>query len=263
MKSIDTLISQFTKIGLSQKSALLYARLLELGGAYPSRLAEITQINRSTVYKILTDLSIKGLVNEIQKGKKLYYQVERPSKLLRYAQYQVDNANDIYDNVKRIYPEIQGLYSLLPDKPKVLYFEGVDGIMSVYDDHISQGKKYEMLWFTNTKDIIRFFPKNYFKKYRQAKEKIGITTRGILPDDEYSKKQLKEAYADVSNKIKPVVRTIPKEKFLFKGEITIYGDNKISITDVEEDHMMGLIIENNRLHQMMRMVFELAWKGAV
>lgn len=119
-----------------------------------------------------------------------------------------------------------------------------------------------MLGFAHSAEIIKFLPGEYFKRYRLAKAKLGITTRGILPDDEHSRKLHKEIYADVAARVRPVFRLIPKEQFPFKGEITIYGSDKVSIADLEKDHLVGLIIENARFHQMMRMIFELSWKGA-
>ena len=71
----EAITRHLEKIGLNDKSALIYSTLLTMGGAYPSALADATRINRSTVYKILLDLSIKGLVTEIERSKKLYYQI--------------------------------------------------------------------------------------------------------------------------------------------------------------------------------------------
>src|ERR1035437_9501454 len=121
----NNLPSTFEKIGLSQKEALVYSTLIELGGAYPSKIAEGTKLNRSTVYKILLDLSVKGLVSEIKKKNKIYYQTEKPSKLLRYAKGQVTLANDHLETVQKLIPDLEGMYSLFSNKPKISYFEGI------------------------------------------------------------------------------------------------------------------------------------------
>ena len=85
-----TLLKKLEKVGLSDKESLIYASLLELGGAYPSKIAEYTGLNRSTVYMILLQMSVKGIVNEIEKKNKQFYQIEKPSKLvylLRFAHF--------------------------------------------------------------------------------------------------------------------------------------------------------------------------------
>ncbi len=247
--------------GLNDKAAAIYTFLLETGGAYPSRIASETRINRSTVYKVLTDLSIKGLVNEIEKGKKLYYQIDRPSKLLRYTQTQATAANDRYERMKDLYPEIEGLFQMLPTKPKVLYFEGIDGVMSVYDDHIAGKKSYEMVGFADTERIQEFLPATYFKKYRQEKQRLKITTRGILPEGEGYNDYATKTYKDVRDEVRPALKFIPREKFPFRGEITIYGDSKVSVINLEGTQPSAIIIEDQSYHKMMRSIFELAWSG--
>ena len=256
------LIKKIQKMGLPEKSAKIYACLLELGGAHPSRISEITKINRSTTYKILLELSIKGLVNEIEKGKKLYYQITKPSQLLRYTKSQVIIANEMHEYARDSYPEIEKIYMNLPNKPKITYFEGVEEVMRVYEDHIDTTQPYEMMCFASSTEIYNFLPVTYFKKYRQAKEKIGITTRGILSDNPLDKVWAKELYGDVSNKIKPVARYIPHKQFPFGGEITIYKDNKVSIINLNNKIVTAIVIDDRPFYSAMKTIFELSWKGA-
>lgn len=255
-------VSELEKTGLSNKAARLYVALLESGGAFPSKLAEMTKLNRSTTYKILTDLAIKGLVSEITKGKKLYYQIEKPYKLERYARYNLNRARDILEHTKKIIPEIEGLYNLIPDKPKVKYFEGTEGIVSIYEDHIAVDKKYEMLGFSNTAELIRFLPKKFLDTYVKTKEKLGIVTRGITPDTQIDKNYNSAAYRKVRKTIWPELRHIPQEIFPYKIELTVYANNRVSLLKLEREHPIGIIIEDKTFHDTMKMIFELAWRGA-
>ena len=70
-------LKKLEKTGFSDKEALVYLTLLELGGASPSKIAEYAELNRTTVYKILLNLSVRGLINEIEKRNKLFYQIYR------------------------------------------------------------------------------------------------------------------------------------------------------------------------------------------
>jgi len=65
-------LKKLEKSGLSDKEALVYLSLLELGGAFPSKIAEYSGLNRSTVYMVLLNLSVRGLVNEIEKKNKFF-----------------------------------------------------------------------------------------------------------------------------------------------------------------------------------------------
>ncbi|MFA5872039.1 MAG: helix-turn-helix domain-containing protein [Parcubacteria group bacterium] len=255
-------ITQLTKAGLRDKAARIYAALLENGGAYPSKLAEITKINRSTTYKVLTNLAVKGLVGEIVKGKKLYYQIEKPYKLERYARYNLSRAQDTLEYTKKLIPELEGLFSLIPNKPQVKYFEGVDGVVSIYEDHLATDKKYEMLAFSNTSEVINFLTSKFIDRYLRAKEKIGIATRAITPDTNTDKNYANKIYKNIDKKIWPVLRHIPKEIFPYKIELTIYADNRVSLLKLEREQPIGVIIEDKTFHDTMQMIFELAWKGA-
>ena len=249
------------KLGLAEKEALIYASLLTLGGAFPSQIAEHAKLNRTTVYKILLGLSIKGLANEIKKKNKSFYQVEKPEKLLRYVRSQAALAHDRIEQAEKLIPDFEGLYAAFVDKPKILYFEGIDGILSIYQDQISTTKKYEMLAFSNASELEKVFPTKFFENYRRAKERIGITTRGIIPDTEKDTTFVSRLYEGYKKEVIPEARYVSTSEFSFKGEITIYSDNKVSIVNLNQEHLTGLIIEDATIHNMMRMIFELSWRG--
>lgn len=259
----NTLIIQnLKKIGMSDKEALIYATLLELGSAHPSTIASTAKVNRTTVYAVLLSLSVKGLVTELEKNKKICYQAERPSKLVHYAKNKILIAEDGYEQAKKLLPEIEGLYSLTPQKPKVRFFDGVDGVKAVFSDHIAAQKKYEMLAYSNVEDLMKFLPPQFVQHYVKSKEKLEITTRAIFPKSEFNTSYNKRIYRGRNKKIFIKTKFITPEIFPYKGEITIYDNNKVSIINFHEKGLIGVIIEDQTIAGMMRMVFELAWSGA-
>lgn len=256
------LFQEIGKLGLSDKEALIYSTLLDMGGAgFPSKIALKSGIKRSTAYKVLLDMSVKGLVNEIEKKNKRYYQLENPQKLIRYTKDKIRIAKDQAERAEKLLPELEGLFALTQNKPKVTFFEGVEGVLEVYRDHVNVSKKYEMTAFASASFLREFFPPEFFREYINAKLKIGITTRGILPDTERDLTFNDVMYTGVKPPLLPVLRFVPYSVFPFKGEITIYGENKVSIAKLGEKNLIGVIIEDDVIHGMMKMVFELAWKG--
>ncbi|GEM_PF-424700 len=262
MELAKRIVANLQETGLSQKASIIYSYLLEMGGAYPSDIATETRVNRSTVYKILTDLSVKGLVNEIERGKKIYYQIDNPKKLLRLAERNAANANDAVEQVQSLLPELQGYFADHTNKPRLLYFEGAEGVLSVYDDLVAGDKPYELLSIANSANILEFLDEKYYRKFRKRKVEIGITVRGILPATEESRVVVEDVHSDVPSRFKPKVRYLPPKDFPLEGEIIIYGDSKMLITNLNPRHPSGFIIEDKSLHRMMRIIFDLAWKGA-
>ncbi len=257
----SNILANLKSVGLPEKVALVYGAVLESGIAFPSKIAETTSLNRSTVYKILSDLRIKGLVTEIERGKKLCYQIEDPSRLQGLTKKQMTSAEERHENAKKILPELQGLFSLLPNKPRVRFFEGMDGILAVYEEHVSVTEAYEMLSYSNVEELMKTLPSEFVRDYVKRKEKIGITTRAIFPQSLFSKEYNKKMYAEVPKDIRVSSRFIPSESFPFQADLTIYGKQSVSIINFHQNILIGVIIEDATIAGMMRMSFELAWRS--
>lgn len=256
------LVEKIQKSGFTDNEARVYVSLLELGGAYPSKVAEYSGINRSTIYHTLLTLSVRGLVNEIEKRNKLFYQVEKPDRLEKFAKDQVRLAEDKFEKVKTILPDVEGLFGSLGTRPKITYYEGAEGLLNIYADHINVEKTYEMLAWANADELKHFLPANFFDTYVKTKEKIGIITRGILPDTPENRGFNDVRYKDIKKTIWPEMRYLKPDLFPLTGEITIYGDKKISIANFKEGQMVGVIIEDEAIYGMMKTIFELSWNSS-
>lgn len=106
----EKLIRQLERAGLPSKTAVVYLELLKCTGAYPSELTKSTGLNRSTIYKILADLLSRDLVTETDQNKKLYYQAQRPEKLLLDIRTKIKEVQEQYDNAERLVPSLLDLY---------------------------------------------------------------------------------------------------------------------------------------------------------
>jgi sugar-specific transcriptional regulator TrmB len=246
------------KVGLSSRATIVYTALLELGSAFPSRIAEYVKMNRSTVYHLLTELTSYGLVSEFQHNRKLCYQIEKPAQLVAFAESQVIDAQKRLESAERLFPEIEGMLSRLPQRPKIRYFEGVEGVTEVYKDHIQQ-RNYVMLAFGNAAEIQNFFSKRFLHGYVKRKAQLRITTRVIMPDSDRDVSYNQAVYRHVSPLYWPIIKHVSKEIFPFQSEITMYGRDRVSLINFQEKSMVGIIIEDTTINNMMRMVFELAW----
>lgn len=247
--------------GLSEKVALVYVELLNQNGLFPSEIAKQTKIKRSTVYDILLELSVKGLVSELKKRNKSFYVIENPKRLIRFGEKRVGNAKADYERLQDAFPDIEELYSKSTNRPKVSFFEGVEGVMSIYEDHLATKTKYEMLGFVNVAELMEFLPLKNYRDYVSDKQKLGITTRGILPDTPEDRAYEEKVYFTAKPRVVPTVRYIPKSDFAWKADLTIYDKSKVSIVTFDKGRITGVIIENETIYGMMKMIFELAWKG--
>jgi len=256
----EQLRQRLERVGLTDKEASIYSALIQTGGAYPSKIAEVTKLNRTTTYKVLQVMSIKGLVTEVEKRKKIFYQPEPPKNLERHLNSRVTIAKRELESLEIVMPQLEGLFANTPNKPVVKFFEGKNGVLSVYKDHIETNEKYEMLAWSNTADLMEVLPENFRNDYITAKSKVGITTRAILPDTEIDLKYNETFYKNFPKAIWPKIKHVSKEMFP-KSDLTIYGKNKISIINFNAPQFAGTVIEDQVIHDLLVMIFELSWKG--
>ncbi len=250
------------KTGLKDKEAKVFAYLIETGGAYPSAIARDTKINRSSVYMILEGLTIRGFVGEVEKKKKLFYYPESAQKFLRTMKDQIHIAENLYEHAQKLVPEIEGILKLSEGKPRVTFYEGKDEVIKAYVSQIDGKGNFELLAFANTTELKKFMPWKIFRNYIETKEKKKITARGIIPNDAKDLDFIKDTHTGITPKYKPTARYVSKEIFPFKGEIIIYQQNKVQFVKFDDVHPIAVIIEDTMIHDMMKMIFELAWVGA-
>jgi HTH-type transcriptional regulator, sugar sensing transcriptional regulator len=238
---INKTLGQF---GLDHKEDDVYLALLQLGASGATEIARKAGIKRTTVYDVLTNLRMKGLVSEVIKNKKRIFVAEDPQKLDKL----IDEKKDI---LAEIMPMLKSMHNTKGTKPKVSYYEGDDGLKEVY-------------WKTleGTKEILGIVPKDAFDylgekfavKYIRKRSDLKIESRVISPETE---KMIDFKKKD--NKLNRETRLISKKEFPFSTEINI-GNNKVAFMSFEEK--MGVIVESTAIAENMRLLFELAWKGA-
>lgn len=258
------LVEKLARSGFSDKEALIYVAVLELKGAFPSRIAEYCDLRRSTVYDVLTTLSVRGLINEIEKKNKFYFQIEKPENVLRFANNKVNQAEDSLNQIKDVLPAIKSIYGQDENLPKITYYSGETGLFQIFDNMISEPNPYEMLVFTNGAafvDVLDEENKKFYANYMKSKERLGIKTRTIIPDTCEDREARNIFYKDIDPKYWPTFRYLEKDKFSSASEITVYGKDKIAIVNFKKGRETGVIIEDQAIHDMMRVIFGLSWES--
>jgi len=257
---MQKIIHQLQFLGLNPNESSVYICLLETGGASPSKISESTKINRSTVYKTLTALSIKGLVNEIEKKNKLFYQAEKPDNLIKFLKNRIVLAEDDFQKAQRLLPELQKIFALSNDKPQVIYLEGADTVLKTCDDMLAYSN-YEMLAFSNGEIFEETVSKKYIRQFAKTKERQRIRTKVIIPDTPLNRKFNNRVFSAVKDLNTPQIRYASAEKFPIQAELTIYGPDKVSLTKLTGDTIIGVIIKDKTIHDSLQMMLEIAWES--
>ncbi len=237
-------------IGFSEKEVLVYLALLELGKGTVTQISRKAGINRPTGYHVLASLEVKELVRASGKEPKQEYVAESPDQIEKLLVKKIKSDEAFIREARKIIPELKSMHNV-SDRPKVLFYEGREGLEKVYEDTLSSHE--EIRAYATYDDMQNALP-GYFPEYFYRRAKKGISIRAIFPYTQagielsgYNKEQMRET------------AIVPADKYYFSPEINIY-DNKVMIASWKEK--LGIIIESHEIADAMKKVFELAWTEA-
>lgn len=241
----------FDLLGLTESEGKIYMSLLELGGGYVSAVARRAKLPRVNCYHTLENLTKKGLVGYITKDDVRYYSAEPPQKIANILEEKAQYA-------KKILPELLSITNALALKPKIKYFEGMEGIKNILDDTLTAKK--ELLGYSNLKAFGELLG-DHIQKYAEQKMKKKLKTRIICPSSEEAFLYTKRNYPkNFPQELIEVLFVNPKE-FWFEHEITIY-DDKVAVISLHSEELIGMIFESPVYARSQRAIFNLAWLGA-
>lgn len=238
------MLKDLQKLGLTEKEARVYLAALELGETNIQRISKKSGIKRTTSYDIIESLKEKGLISYIKKQNRTLYYAQDPR--------EIENMLEEKKNIlKKIMPELLSITNLWDRKPKINFFEGVEGIKEIYKDMLRYPGKEVRAWIAETAFSDNF--KNFFYDYFTPQRKVKkIWVRAFIQNSndmrEYKKREAEELR---KSKIIP-------ENFQIKASINLYGTNKISIIAFEEK--IGLIIESEKIFLTLENIFEMLWE---
>ncbi|MCX6807240.1 MAG: hypothetical protein NTZ80_00300 [Patescibacteria group bacterium] len=245
------LYPDFESLGLTEAEGKVYITLLELGGGYVSTIARKAKLPRVNCYYTIEKLIKKGLVAGIKKESAYYYMPEPPQKL-------VNSLEDRFEYGRKILPELLSIANTSTFKPKIRYFEGLEGLKSILDDTLTA--KTELLGYSNLKAASDIF-KDYLNQYAYKKRERRLKTRIICPSSPEAFKYPKKYYPkDFPADLLEILFVNPKE-FWFEHEITIY-DDKVAVISLDREELIGMIFESPVYARSQKAIFNLAWLGA-
>lgn len=247
------------KSGLSQKEASIYSYMITHGGGYPSTIAAHTKLNRTTVYSLLGKMAIQGLVSDIQKGKKKYFQVEKPERLVSAADHKVSLAQESRKQAELMVPMLAEMLQQAENKPKVKFYNTYESVVKAYMEHVEVKKGYAMKVFFSPADLKGFLPAKKFKEYIKKKETLGITLKAIASESDYVGKFGTDMFSGIKKNIWPDIRVVPGKIFPFPGEVTLYDNKKISIVKFDKSEPVAVVIDDQDIYNMVQSIFNLVW----
>lgn len=242
MKNIRKILSSF---GLDDKETKVYLSLLELGETSIERISKKSEVKRTTVYDIISSLKARGLVATYISRKKKRYYAENPEIILETAEKNVEN-------LRSSLPELLAMANMFDFKPKIRFYEGTNGMKTVYLDTLKLADSEILMWASQ--DVFSDFDINFMNEiYLPKRIKNNIFLKGIAENSNDLKKIKSEDKKSLRE-----TRLLSNE-LPFEVEIQLYGKNKIGVISFKEK--FGLIIESQKMSNTLKSIFTICWNS--
>jgi len=236
------------KIGLNDKEIKVYLTLLEYGAISVRGLADLSKINRGTVYDVLKKLQDQGLVSFYHEDTKQKFVAEEPAKLLDFLNQKEIELKHNKASVKELIPELNLLQDRGDKRPSSKLYEGYRGLKFILNDVLfamENEKKKEYYIYSATElseDIKKSYP-----NFTKARIKKGIVVKAISLAKGGKTHGLDE---------RRWLGTHDKSATF----IVIYKNKCAYISRDAKNMPIGVIIENQMIHETQKTIFLRLWK---
>lgn len=240
------------QIGLTEKQAKIYFCLLENGISPAKYLIFKTGLKRGITYEIIDQLIKLNLIEKIEeKGKITLFRTTHPNNLETLFEKQKKETEEKGKILKEEMGNFISMYNLLSGKPNVQFFEGDKGIMEVLNDSLNA--KETILEYVDNEIAKDYIPKEN-EEYVKERIKKGIKKKMLSPESDYIKERV--------SRMNPLFSELKIMKNVkpFNTALQIY-DNKISYITLKNNKKIGIIIEDEDIAKMHKIIFNQNWEN--
>ena len=235
------------KIGLSGNEVKVYLALLRLGSASVTEIMKKSGVHRANVYDTLEKLIEKGLVSNVIRMNKKYFECAPPENIDAILK---EREKDL----ESIMPELQALYNQNKEKQEIYHFKGREGVKAVLRD-LNNYKSYDAFGISsNLAGVVG----NFFTQW--VRERLEKNLKARMIKTKGDRLATPEIFGIRSYKKLYKVRELPKE-FYTPTATWIYG-NKVAILLESVENPLAVIIESKEIADDYRKHFEIMWKHA-
>lgn len=257
MESPNKLKHLLTGLGLDEKEATVFLSLTKLGSAPASTVAKDTGVTRTHVYDLVEILKKRGLITETEvRGVKRYEATDHAG-LMAHLSRKQQEMRLLEKQLAQAASMFAGLRTHEEQRTKVRFFEGFEGIRSLYEelrnDLKTQVDPVDLITIWPVESLERAYPQFYEQEVYFNLP--NLTKRDIMYECEMAKRYI-ERYK--KGPAKHDYRIWPKEKKEFDTD-TLCWLNKVAFTDVR-GNPSGVVIENVSFARTFRMWFDEMWQ---
>lgn len=230
-------------LNLSDAQAAVYVAALELGQGTIQSLSRKSGVPRASIYRFINELRERQLISEIKKGARTLYSGADPEQLVEIEQMRL---RDLH----RIVPELKAIQNRSAKKPRVRFYDGLEGIKSVYMDTLTAER--EILSFSDFTTELQIMDRRFYDEvYIPERRRRDIMYRAILRDS-----------PEVQQYRKLAMKNLMESKAItdidFSTEIDIYN-TKVALMSFRDGNPYAVLIEDESLARTLRAIWKKLW----
>jgi sugar-specific transcriptional regulator TrmB len=249
MASIPGLKKALANTSLSEKQISVLSTLIEGGPMFASAVARAAKLNRTTAYDILKELVGMGLASQTKKEGVLRYQSIAPELIPAYLERQREKIEESKKQITDLLPQIKQLRARGKLLPKVLFFEGPEGVKQGYQDILENNQEKLLRGITGMDAVYSNLDQTWATSFLKRRAQLGIHCIDLAPDTEGGRRSKRD-----DKKYARTTKFLPPE-YAFEGDVSIY-DNKVAIFSYANEHPLAVIIEDATIASMMKKIFD-------
>lgn len=242
----NELVDVLKGLGLTENESRVYISSLSLGSSTILKIAQASELKRTTVYSVMESLKQKGLANIQVEGFKKKFVAENPERLETMLEIQ-------RGKLRSLLPEFSALYNLRGEESLLKNYEGLQAVKNVYESlmrDIKPGEDY--LVFSNQDDWLSL-DKEYFMDFLYRRAKLPIKIRMIFTDT-----LLAHEWKKMERNFNSLIKILPKE-IDFKSNLVITPE-RLLIHQLTPP-VMGIVIENKSIIKLHTEMYEVIWRS--
>ena len=240
--NIHMLIKNLQQIGLTENQAKIYLACLELGETNIKDISLKSNIKRTSIYDLIPDMINAGILKQTIQGKKRKFLAIGPEELKTLLK-----KRDML--LEQIMPDLRSLDNVTGTRPKVLFFNGIEGLKNAYEDLLNYKNTTVRGWASE--DLVEMLGDEWIDSYIKRRLQKGIKEYMIYPIGKTSKK-----YFAKDNEHKRTSKLIDPKKYKFDIEINIYH-NKVAMVSAKDK--VAVIIESKPIVNTLKTIFQICW----
>lgn len=250
-KLIDNYIQE---LGFSPDAGRLYSELVTKGPMTILEASRATGIERTALYRLIDDLTGRGLVEELLEHKTRRLQAVATNKIKDILESEKKRVQKLDSE----FSEFENIINALPQSntTQVRYFRGINGIKQIlWNETKAKGG---LIGYTY-RNLAEVVGQKYFEEYAREIEKNKVVSRDLRCD----------SFLDSSDSPEFVRRHIDSSAWRYlldsvmhlTHNLDVYND-VVAIYYWQNNDVFGVEIQNQLIADMQRSIFETLWKLA-